>query len=251
MSPSKPTIIVLHGSWHSPPHYERLTSLLTEAQYPPICPTQPTFDAKPPTKTLYDDADFVRSMLTELVEQEQKEVILVLHSYGGVLGTQAVTEDFSRSAREKKGLKGGVIHLLFMTGFVLHNGECLASPLGGSLPPFIPVEEDGSCNMLEPARRLYNDLPTAEQEHWVSLLRPHPEIASLTPLTNVGYKYVPSTYLFCENDQALPLEVQKSMVASVEGEVFGGKMGEVSCGAGHSPFLSMPEKVVEVIDGLW
>lgn len=103
--------------------------------------------------------------------------------------------------------------------------------------------------MLEPERRFYNDLPPTEQEHWVSLLRPHPAIAQLTPLTNVCYKYVPSTYLFCEKDEALPLEIQKGMVDSVAGEVFQGNMETASCAAGHSPFLSMPERVVEVMEG--
>lgn len=73
-----------------------------------------------------------------------------------------MTEEF-KAAREKKVLKGGVIRLLYMAGFVLQNGYSLGPALGGGLPPFIP--EDGSCNMLEPARRFYNDLPPSEQEH--------------------------------------------------------------------------------------
>ncbi|CZR54964.1 uncharacterized protein PAC_04849 [Phialocephala subalpina] len=249
MSTSKPTILILHGAWHSPPHYQSLVTLLNAAGYPTLCPTQPTFDAKPPTKTLHNDAEFVQGILKELIEEEGKEVVLALHSYSGVVGTQAVTEEFSKAAREKRGLEGGVIRLLFMAGFVLKHGMSLGSAFGGGLPPFVPVEEDGSCNMLEPARRFYNDLPSSEQEHWVSLLRPHPAIAQLTPLTNVGHKYVPSTYLLCEKYEALPLEVQRGMVDSVSGEVYGGNMETTSCGAGHSPFLDMPEKVVEVIEG--
>lgn len=114
MSTTKPTILVLHGAWHSPPHYERLVTLLNKAGCPTICPTQPTFDAKPPTKILHDDAEFVQAILKKLIEEENKEVVLVLHSYSGIVGSQAVTEELSRVAREKKGLTGGVIRLLYM-----------------------------------------------------------------------------------------------------------------------------------------
>ena len=53
-------------------------------------------------------------------------------------------------------------------------------------------------------------------------------------------------YLLCENDQALPVGVQK-MIGRIEG--VGVKVKTVeSCEGSHSQFLSMPEKVVEVVD---
>ena len=76
-------------------------------------------------------------------------------------------------------------------------------------------------------------------------LRPHPAAASYIPLTNAGYEHVPCTYLFCENDQGLLIEYQKAIIEAVNL-----KMKKISCGSGHSPFMSMPENVVEVIEGL-
>lgn len=67
-------------------------------------------------------------------------MILVMHSYGGMVGTEAVTEEMSKIYRRKKGLKGGVVKLLYMAAFLLRKGESLATPLGGELPAFIPVE---------------------------------------------------------------------------------------------------------------
>ncbi|PVH72729.1 alpha/beta-hydrolase [Cadophora sp. DSE1049] len=230
-SSTKPTIVILHGAWHSAVHFGPLISLLTKAGYPAICPTQPTYNAQPPTKDLYDDANLVQSILKQLIEEEEKNVIVVMHSYGGVVGTQA-------------GLKGGVKHLLYMTAFVVKLGDTLAQTFGGSLPPFIPIE-DGSCNMMDPKLRFYNDLPPEDQDRWVAELRPYPAAASYTTLTNAGYEYVPCTYLFCKNDQGLLIEYQRAMVEDV-----GVKMKEISCGSGHSPFLSMPEKVVETINGI-
>lgn len=46
------------------------------------------------------------------------------------------------------------------------------------------------------------------------------------------------------------LEAQKAIVARVESEelVFGGGFKKVFLPSGHSPFLSMPDRVVEIIE---
>lgn len=140
MTSTKPTIFIVHGAWHSAAHFVPLISLFKQAGYPVICPTQPTYNCQPPTKTLYDDATFTRSILTDLIEKEQKEVIMIMHSYGGVVGTEAVTEELATEVRQAKGLKGGVVRLLYMTAFVLPLGDSLVTTLGGTLPPIIKVE---------------------------------------------------------------------------------------------------------------
>ena len=96
--------------------------------------------------------------------------------------------------------------------------------------------------MEEPERRFYNDLSQPAKDHWVSELREAPAIAQLTPLTYVAYKYHPVTYLYCENDEAIPLELQKKMVVDS-----GLDFQTESCTAGHSPFLSQPETVLNVV----
>lgn len=56
---------------------------------------------------------------------------------------------------------------------------------------------------------------------------------------------VPITYLICENDNAIPVFIQ---------EKFAKNLGEgceiVRCDAGHCPFLSQADKVVELVVGL-
>ena len=97
--------------------------------------------------------------------------------------------------------------------------------------------------MDEPERRFYNDLSPQAQDHWVSELRRHPYIAKMTPVTYVAYRYHPVTYLYCEDDEAIPLELQKMMVAGS-----GLDFQTESCTAGHSPFLSQPETVLGVVN---
>jgi len=74
----------------------------------------------------------------------------------------------------------------------------------------------------------------------------HPNVAQFTTVNHEAFREVPITYLLRENDQALPVEVQKVMIGRIEEA--GVKVGTVESREGsHSPFLRMPEKVVEVV----
>lgn len=54
---------------------------------------------------------------------------------------------------------------------------------------------------------------------------------------------MPCTYIFCEDDKAIPLPVQQGIAASM-----GSNITTFSIAASHSPFLSTPDKVVEGIE---
>ena len=139
VSPTKPTIFFIHGAWHSPKHFQPIRELFESEGYPTECPCQPTFGAKPPT-SLDDDVKAIRSELNKLIEEQGKDVIVVMHSYGGVVGTEAVHESLGKKARESKGVSGGILQLLYMCAFVLPLGDSLGSALGGGIPPFIKVQ---------------------------------------------------------------------------------------------------------------
>lgn len=57
-----------------------------------------------------------------------------------------------------------------------------------------------------------------------------------------GWEEVPSVYLVCENDCAIPVGMQVSMARAAGSRI-------ERCGAGHMVMLSMPERVVEVVRG--
>ena len=87
-----------------------------------------------------DDADHIRSLLDNLLRKGQ-EVLVVAHSYGGVVATQAVLPCHSRRARSVSGLEGGVVRILFVAGFMLVPGQSLTTALsGGSMPTWTPLE---------------------------------------------------------------------------------------------------------------
>ena len=65
-------------------------------------------------------------------------------------------------------------------------------------------------------------------------------------MSHEAFREAPVTYLLCEQDQAVPVVVQQMMVGRLEET--GAKVETVeTCTGSHSPFLSMPETVVEVV----
>lgn len=87
-----------------------------------------------------DDARCIRDELVKLVDEEHKDVIVVAHSYGGVVATQAVEQRFAKKIRENEGRKGGVVRLVYMCAFLLEVGQILPGAVGGSLPPFVTLD---------------------------------------------------------------------------------------------------------------
>lgn len=96
--------------------------------------------------------------------------------------------------------------------------------------------------MDEPARRFFHDLSKEEQDHWVSELAPVPTTTQVATIDYAAYQHYPSTYLYCTEDQALPLELQEMMVGRS-----GVEFDKEECTAGHSPFLSQPEKILTIV----
>jgi pimeloyl-ACP methyl ester carboxylesterase len=133
---SKPTIVFVQGSFQIPLVYQKLVKGLESNGHSVVCPPLPsctgTNASDFPTRTLIDDALSVRRELIRLIEYESKKVVVVMHSYGGLVGSEAVSEDLSYSRRRSQGLSGGVIHLFYYSAFILPKGQSVLSAFGES-----------------------------------------------------------------------------------------------------------------------
>lgn len=93
---------------------------------------------EPPTQTLADDITNLRQTILKLVN-DGKDVIVLMHSYGGVVGSGAV-EGLGKAEREKAGKTGGVVLIVYMAAFALPKGVSLLDSFGGQLLPFMQAE---------------------------------------------------------------------------------------------------------------
>lgn len=116
-----PTILIVPGFWEGSAPFSHVISLLQSEGYPTEIATIPsTGTVSPGNPGMHDDIAAIRSTVTQLVEKAQ-HVVLVLHSAGGFLGSNAI-EGLSLKARQEKHLPGGVSKIVFLTGAVFPEG---------------------------------------------------------------------------------------------------------------------------------
>ena len=118
---TKPTFVFVPGAWHKPEIYSTVIESLNEHGYPTVGLPLPSAGAMPPNMTFDEDVKAIRDTLTKLVDTEEKEVILVVHSYTGMPGAEA-PEGLGKKDRQDKGLKGGVVRLVFIMAFAMPEG---------------------------------------------------------------------------------------------------------------------------------
>ena len=117
-----PTILFVPGFWEGSAPFSHVASLLQAQGYPTEIATLPsTGTVSPGNPSMYDDIAAIRSTVTSLVEKGQ-HVVLVLHSAGGFLGSNAI-EGLSLKARQEKQLSGGVSKIVFVAGAVFPEGQ--------------------------------------------------------------------------------------------------------------------------------
>ena len=83
------------------------------------------------------------------MEYDGKTVVVVMHSYGGLVGSEAIPEELSYARRQAQGRPGGVIHLFFYSAFLLNDGQSVLGAFGQSSNDVIKVGtniEFPSCN---------------------------------------------------------------------------------------------------------
>lgn len=131
MSLPKPTFVLIPGAWHSPSHFDQLVARLHEADYPTASLALPSVGSENPKSVdVATDVAFIKEKLLLPLLEEEKDVVLLMHSYGGCPGG-AAAKGLSKSERRAAGQKGGIIGLVFLAAFLARDGDSLLSAAGG------------------------------------------------------------------------------------------------------------------------
>lgn len=138
MSPSsaeRPVFVFGPGAWHTPDCFQVVQDKLGAQGYETRAVAYPSVGAEPPTKGLFDDAAAVRAEIQTLADQG-RQVILVVHSYGGLVGAEAV-KGLGYAQRKAAGGAGGVTLLVYLAAFVTPKGMSILKMLGGQPLPWM------------------------------------------------------------------------------------------------------------------
>lgn len=226
------TVVLVHGAWHGAWCWEQVLPLLDAASVPVIAVDLPTVSH--PNATMHDDADYVRGALDAITG----DVVLVGHSYGGVVITEA-------------GVHPNVSHLVYLASFALEVGESAQQNAveggadGGALADAIDiatVPTGETVLTIKPEGAVgafYHDCTPEVASAAVERLRPQPIASLAEPVHAAAWHDKPSTYVVCTEDRAVPAALQRGIAQRAT--------TTIEWATSHSPFASRPELVADLL----
>ena len=269
----KAAVLLVHAGFHLPETYAPFLTELSAAGFVVRCPRLPTNgDVKPPKATLHDDVAAVRAEILNLIGAGHR-IIVISHSYGGLVASEAITEDLyakkktkknpdddannGREEEEEKQVGGGVIQLVYLSAWLLQPGTSLPQLFQKhGFQCALELDVDPTTRMALPKNApeaFYNDLPAADAQALTDKLVTLNFAQTGTVITGAPWRDVPTTFVHCTRDRGMFLDLQEKMVMdAVEGGGGGGMVMQVKrLEAGHGPFWSMPGAVVRVLEEVW
>ena len=224
----KPTVILVHGAWHSGKGFALLQSELQKIGI--NSKTVELSSVGSPDESLgdlYSDAD----LLSSVIESTPGDCVVLGHSYGGLV----ITEGALNIQKVKK--------MIFLTAFMLDAGETLYGACGSVDPVWWNVASDKSRLTPDaPENIFYNTCTPEVAADAANQLRTQSLPSFNQAITRVAWKTIPSAYIICESDNAIPLFAQEAMSTRAT-EV-------VRMKTDHSPFLSAPKELAGIINSL-
>ena len=230
-----PTIVLVHGAWADASSWNAVASELRNQGYTVFAPPNLL-------RGVAADAAYISSFLAQ---RTSGPVVLVGHSYGGFVITNAATGG------------GDVRALVYVDAFIPDEGETVFQILGGSGSALdvpdpttvldiagYPGGPEGDAEAFLKPDTVHNsfaqDLPEADQQLILSGQRPITLSANATPSDTASWRTLPSWAVVGTDDLVIPAKTQRSMA-----ERAGSTIIEVA--ASHVSLVSHPEASVEAI----
>jgi pimeloyl-ACP methyl ester carboxylesterase len=231
---AKPTVVLEHGAWADASGWTSVAERLQHAGYKVLAPSNPL-------RGLHSDSAYLQSYL----KQVKGPVILVGHSYGGEVITNAAVGDHEVKA------------LVYIAAFAPAEGESLGSlnstKLAARIPalPLVPSaypNADGSqgtelsiATDEYPNVFLDDRLPKAEEAAMAVEQRPL-SLDAVTEKSGVpAWKTIPSWYLVASHDRAISPALERFMAHRAHAHT-------VTVNAPHLAMVTNPGAVTEVIE---
>ena len=219
---STPTILLIHGGFVDGSGWQPVHDLLRRDGYDVAV-------VQNPTMSLEGDVAAVNHVLEEF----DGPVVLVGHSYGGVVVTEAGTHPH-------------VSALVYIAAFAPDAGESVQTliadpPPGAPVPPILPPRN----GYLALDKDKFHDSFAADLKPELAEFMAHSQVpwgveALAGAISTPAWRSTPSWYLVATDDRMIPPPAQRAM-----SERAGATVVEVS--GSHSVYVSQPEATADLI----
>ena len=222
MNASAPSVVLVHGGFVDGSGWEGVYNLLKTDGFPVAI-------VQNPTTSLADDVAFTR----RVIAAQPGPVLLVGHSYGGVVVSEAGTDP-------------KVAGLVYVAAFAPDQGESVASlisnpPPGAPVPPILPPQDGFLLLDREKfAASFAADVDAPKAAFMADSQVPWGVAALSGQVTSPAWKTKPSWYLVATDDKMIPPPAQRQMAQRA-----GSKVTEVA--GSHSVYVSRPQAVADLI----
>ncbi len=221
--PKPVSIVLVHGGFVDGSGWEGVYNLLRSSGYP-------VANVQNPTLSLAGDVDATR----RVIDAQPGKVVLVGHSYGGVVITEA-------------GNDPKVAGLAYIAAFVPDAGESVSSlianpPPGAPVPPILPPQ-DGFLFLDRDkfAESFAADVEPAKAAFMADSQVPWGVEALSGAVGEPAWKAKPSWFLVATEDRMIPPIAQQFMAQRAGATV-------VEQPGSHSVYISQADKVAELIE---
>jgi pimeloyl-ACP methyl ester carboxylesterase len=183
-----------------------------------------------PTLSLADDV----AVTKRTIAAQDGPVVLVGHSYGGVVVSEAGTHEKVKS-------------VVYIAAFAPDKGESVSSlianpPAGAPVPPILPpVDGFLFLDRTKFAASFAADVDAGTAAFMADSQVPWGVEALTGAVSEPAWKSKPSYYLVATDDRMIPPPAQRAMAERAGATV-------VETAASHSVYVSKPEAVVELIE---
>ncbi|HIE87373.1 MAG: alpha/beta hydrolase [bacterium] len=213
-------IVLVHGAWHGAWCFQKLSELLRNKGVDTTSVNLPLLGPE-------GDIETARQVINE-----KPGAVVLGHSYGGLVITHA-------------SLRADVSHLVYLSALMPDVdediNEAVATAPATALETAMVFEADGSVSINPDLAvdAFYDDCDRNEAADAVARLRP--QVLEPFPILSdePSWKEISSTYVVCKDDKALHPELQSTFARRAE-NVF-------ELPGAHSPFLSRPGEVAEIL----
>jgi pimeloyl-ACP methyl ester carboxylesterase len=222
MNALAPSIILVHGGFVDGSGWEGVHDILASEGWDVTV-------VQNPTTSLADDVAATK----RAVAAQKGQSILVGHSYGGVVVSEAGTDP-------------KVAGVVYIAAFAPDRGESVASlikdpPPGAPVPPILPPQ-DGFL-LLDKAKFAASfaaDVAPAKAAFMAASQVPWGVDALNGAVTSPAWKTKPSWYLVAQDDRMIPPPAQRAMAQRAGSTV-------VEVPGSHSVYVSQPRAVADLI----